>query len=852
VGAGVARDWGARVAMRLSSIFLLYRLRLRTRLVQELFAVMGIAVGVALLFASQIASTSLDGSVQQLTKGIVGNMRYQLAARGPEGFAEGVLAEVQHLPGVRAAEPVLEARANVIGPTGQESVTLIGTDPRFARQGGPLLRHFTAAQLARQQAFALPEPIAQAIGLLSLQSVPLQIGGRTVQGFLGAELLSSDIGTLVDSPVALAPITYAQQLADMPKRLSRIFVRSAPGREAEVHAELVRLAGDRLNVAPADFDATLFAQAANPANQSASLFSAISALVGFLFAFNAILLTVPQRRHLVEDLRLDGYPRRTILQVLLFDALALGIVASLVGLLLGGLVSLAIFNANPGYLSFTFSVGAQRIITWRCYAIAVGGGLLAACVGVLGPLRADVFSNLLLLGSGSVPQRKRTELTLAAGLCFLAFTTAVLLLRPQDAIAGIVSLVVALLLLLPMLLSGVVLLFDRLQGQVKGAAPYLAVVELRSRVNRARSLAIAATAAIAVFGSVAIQGAHANLQQGLDRSSHDLAAIADLWISVSGSQNVLATTPIQSISLAALQHLRGVRAVRPYRAGFLNYGDRRVWVMAAPRDANQPIPPSQLVSGSLAAATARFREGGWAVISQAIASEHHLRIGQSFLLPAPRPLTLRVAGLSTNAGWPPGAIMLNADDYARAWNSQAASAYNVILAPGTNAQAARREIVRALGPGSGLVVETAPQRQERQRATSRQGLSRLTQISTLVLIAAIFATATAMCAMIWQRRPRVADMKVDGFGRGVLWRALLCETALLLGAGCSIGALFGLYGQLLLSHALASVTGFPVVLSIGAPVALISLAVVTMLAVSIVALPGYLAVRVRPALSFQD
>ena len=35
--------------------------------VQELLAVLGIAVGVALLFASQVASTSLDGSVRQLT-----------------------------------------------------------------------------------------------------------------------------------------------------------------------------------------------------------------------------------------------------------------------------------------------------------------------------------------------------------------------------------------------------------------------------------------------------------------------------------------------------------------------------------------------------------------------------------------------------------------------------------------------------------------------------------------------------------------------------------------------------------------------------------------------------------------
>ncbi|MFI5009149.1 MAG: FtsX-like permease family protein [Solirubrobacterales bacterium] len=838
--------------MRLSSVLLLYRVRLRTRLVQELFAVLGIAVGVALLFASQIASTSLNGSVEQLTKGIVGNMRFQLAARGPEGFDQRMLGEVQSLPGVRAAEPVLEAHANVIGPGGQRAVNLVGTDPRFARMGGQLLRHFTAAQLANQQAFALPAPLAQSIGLLSLQSVDLQIGARVVQGFLGAELLESDIGKLIDSPVAIAPLAYAQQLTDMTGRVSRIFVRPKPGRDREVHEGLVRLAAGDLNVRSANFDATLFNQAAGPTNQSALLFSAISALVGFLFAFNAILLTVPQRRHLVEDLRLDGYSRRAILEVLLLDALILGAVASGLGLLLGDLISLAVFRANPGYLSFAFSIGAQRIVTWQSVAIAAGGGLLAACFGVLAPMRADVFSHLSLAARSKPPRRSRANASIAAGLVCLAITTVILLETPQAAIVGIVSLVASLLLLLPVLVGGVIFLFDRLQGQIRGAAPYLAVIELRSRANRARSLAIAATGAIAVFGSVAIQGAHANLQRGLDRASHDLAAVADIWVTAAGSQNLLATTPFQPTAAGALRRLPGIQTVRLFRAGFLDYGNRRVWVVAPPVAAADPIPGSQLVSGDLASATARFRRGGWAVISKAIADELHLRIGESFSLPSPQPMTLRVAALSTNVGWPPGVIMLNADDYARAWGSGEASAYNVTLGSGIGAQAGRRAIERALGPASGLLVETAHQREQRQRATSRQGLSRLTQIATLVLIAAVLATAAAMGAMIWQRRPRLADMKVDGFSRGILWRALLLESALLLGAGCSIGAVFGIYGQLLLSHALAAVTGFPVVFSVGALVAIGSLALVTAVAVLIIALPGYLAVRVRPALDLQD
>lgn len=839
--------------LRLANILRLYRVRLRPRLVQELFAVIGIMVGVALLFASQIAATSLDSSVQQLVNGVVGNMRFQIVARSPEGFEERLLGEVQHMPGVRSVLPVLEDRASLIGTTGQTTIDILSTDARFAHVAGPLMHDFTAAQLEHQQALGLPLPIAQAVGLGSLQIAKLRVGARTVPTFIGAVLLERDIGALVHSPVATTSIAYAQKLTGLRGRLTRIFVEPRPGREAEVQAELRRLAGDRLNVAPADFDATLFNQAARPVNQSALLFSAISALVGFLFALNAILLTVPQRRPLVEDLRLDGYARRMILEVLLCDALVLGGLASLLGLALGDVLSLLLFRANPGYLTFAFSVGPQRIITWQSVAIAAGAGLLAALAGVLVPLRADVFAPLHL--STSVRRRRRRRsaaLVLGGGIGCLALTTAILAFAPQDAIVGTVCLVLALLSLLPPLIRGLVVAFDKLHNRLRGAASYLAIVELKSGANRARSLAIAATGAIAVFGSVAIFGAQNNLQKGLDDTAAQVNLVTGLWVSAAGSYNTLGTTPFRDVDHSLLERLPDVRSVSIYRGGFLDVGSRRVWVLAPPRSSPRPMPPSQLVSGSSQLVTARLRGSGWAVVSQALAREHGLRIGSSFTLPAPRPTTFRVAALSTNLGWPGGAVIVNSADYARAWNSSNPSAYNIELAPGVSPAAARREVTQALGPSSGLVVETAQQRRRLWLATSSEGLSRLTQITTLVLIAAILAMAAAMGAMIWQRRVRLADMKVDGFGMGVLWRALLIESLLLLGAGCSIGALFGLYGQLLLSHALATVTGFPIVYSVGALVAIGSFLLVTVVAVAIVALPGYLAVRVRPAIILQD
>src|SRR5262249_7335515 len=152
-----------------------------------------------------------------------------------------------------------------------------------------------------------------------------------------------------------------------------------------------------------------------------------------------------------------------------------------------------------------------------------------SCVGVLTPLR-DIFARPLRSRSSSGAQRKRTRrstLEVAGGLLCLAATTAVLLIAPQSAVLGIATLIVGLLLLMPALLRTVFAAFDRLQRPLASGSARLAAVELQSSAAHTRSLAIAATGAIAVFAGVTIQGATANLQEGLDRLFGDVTSVAD-------------------------------------------------------------------------------------------------------------------------------------------------------------------------------------------------------------------------------------------------------------------------------------------------------------------------------------
>jgi putative ABC transport system permease protein len=840
--------------VRLSNTLFLYRARLRSRLVQELLALAGITVGVALIFAALVANSSLTGSVRQLSNGVVGNADLQLASRGAEGFDERMLADVRRIDGVKAAAPVLEARGNVLGPKGRRSVQLFGGDPRFANIGGPLLGLFAARnraearELSRRRGIAIPEPMADALGILPTKSFQLEIDSHTVEVPLALPLSREAIGPLVNSPIAIAPLAYAQEIARMEGRVTRIFVQSEEGNGAQVEAALTRLAAGRLNVRAADADVSVFQNAAYPTNQSTTLFSVFSALVGFLFAFSAMLLTAPQRRSLVADMRIAGHSAWSCVQVLLFDALVLGGLGALLGLAVGEQVSRHLFGAVPGYLAFAFPLGDQRIVTWQSVAIAGGAGVLAACVALLAPLRDIGFGHPLVRRSDEGGVRSQRLLSIA-GLVSLAAAVAIVVLAPAAAIAGIVLLTLALLLLLPVLLRSATMALEPLLRNVKSVVPTLAILELRSRSAQTRTLAVAATGAIAVFATVSIGGAHADLQRGLDESAREIDGTSDIWATFRGTPNSFATTAFDAsrATKAAIEDLPGVSGVRLYRGGFLDLGNRRAWVIAPPRTAAEPVPHSQIKHGDPDLASARIRMGGWVAVSDAIADEYGVGVGDDIVLPSPRPIRMRVAAITTNLGWAPGAVVLNADDYAAAWSTTAVSALHVDVAPGASVERVEAAVRAELDPRLPLRVESGADRLDRHFAAARQGLSRLTQISALVLISAVLAMAIAMAGMIWQRRPTVARLKVHGYSEHELWGALMVESGVLLGAGCVAGALFGLFGQILMSRALETITGFPVFYTAAGLTALVILGLVTAVAMAMLAIPGWLAVRVRPA-----
>ena len=839
--------------MSLPNLVYLYRRRLRARFVQELLALAGVAAGVALLFSVQVSNTSLTASIDELTDGLVGNAQVQLVARDTHGFDGRIAEAIARDPDVRSAAPVLMVQVNAAGPGGQRPAMLIGADARVVRLGGNLLRGFSSDRLNGLDAAVLPATIARGLGVRFGDGVALDVGGRRVKVPVGAIVDRTEIGSLADVPAIVVPLRYAQGLAGLPGRVSRVFVVPKPGRNDEVTSMLRARAGRRLDVRSSDFDSRVFSEAARPNDQSTSLFAAISALVGFLFAFNAMLLMSRERRRVIAELRMSGFSVAVVLQVIVLDALVLGLCASIVGIVLGDQLSRHLFEPAPGYLTLAFPVGTARVVQPQTVALALASGVVAVLLATVSPLssllsgrpidavdddRLDAAQPRRALGPGWL---------LGVGLLCLLAVVAMLVWAPQAAMLGIVVLTASMLLSLPAILRCALAVANWLRKSVTSVVPVIAIGEVES--SGGRSVGLVALAAIAVFGSTAIGAAQHDLQRGLDRMAVELSADGDAWITASGAANALATTSFPPKEIGRVVRRPEVARVRLYRGGFLDVGDRRAWVIAPPVGLHSAARGGE---GEFRRAVRAVSRPHAAVVSEAIAHDLHLRVGDAFMLAAPRPTRFRLAGITSNLGWTPGAVIVNADDYRHAWDSTDVSALLVDFVPGVSAAAGAHSLRQELGPQSGLVVETATERELHHEQTAREGLSRLTQIALLVLVAAALAMAAAMGGLIWQRRRRLADLKLAGIDHRRLWRAMLMESALLLAVGCSAGAAYGLVGQQLLDRWLRTSTGFPVGQSVGLLVAASCLAIVTVVALTVAMLPGYVAARVPTDVAFLD
>jgi putative ABC transport system permease protein len=854
----IQRRLQARNLMRPSALVGMYRDRLRVHAAQELLAGLGVAIAVALVFATLVANGSITGSAAEVIHAVVGPASLQIRARGEGGFPEALLTRVEESHGVKAAAPLLEQTATVGAPNGRHTtVILAGTDVSLATLNG--LAHTLPIDAISPGAISLSRLSADQLGLGrgSPGRVSLELRGASYPLKVSAVLGASAIGALSRAGVAIMPLETLQHLAGLSGRVSSILVQTQPGDETAVRHELETLAGGQLAVVPADNDLTLLGQALRPSDQATAAFAAISVLLGFLFAFNAMLLTIPERRQVIADLRVDGTRRSAIAQMVLFEALSLGLLASIIGLFVGYGLSVSVLHQSTGYLAQAFTLASTTQIGAQPLILALVGGVIATCAASMIPLldlRGRVALDAVYFEEGSPGnalgrQVQRRLFLLAVVLLVLA--SALFVAIPSAALAALVLLALATVLSVPLVLAGILLAGETIARSSERLTT-LPVALTSLRATTLRSLALAATSALALFGSIALGGARSDLLRGIGRFAHSYSSDANIWVANPGDNQ--ATDQFRPDGdISRITGVPGVRSVSAFQGGFLELGSRRVWVIARPPGGEREVLSTQLVDGNLRSAVAHLGLRGWMAVSQQVANERHVHLGGTLTLPTPSgPASFRVIATTTNLAWSPGVIFMSTADFTRLWKSTEPTALAIDLTPGTSVRRAVRAVQQALGAGSGLEASSAASRQTDIDKLTGEGLSQLGEISTLLIVAAILAMAAALGSSIWQQRTSMAGLRLEGAQPRRLRRLLATESTLMIAAGCVTGVLAGIYGEVVIDGYLRHVTAFPVrsIAASARPIEILALVVVSVLL--IVALPAWLATRVSPSLALED
>jgi putative ABC transport system permease protein len=802
-------------------------------------SVIGIALGVGVLFASLATDAGIDASIDRTVRDLVGRADLRVTAFGAAGLSADSVAAIGAAPGVVVAAPVLERRtyleADLRDPNVLPSpVTILGVVPSLearVRQlplvagvelpGPDALAALVTERLAAEDALKLGSNLtlqAGADGPVALQVVGIVEGDgpfvgsngrtimvplRTAQHFLGTGGVSR-VDIVVGDGATPTEVTQALEVA----LTSEPYVLSSPSQLAT-----------SLRVSTGDFRSTT------------ALIAAVALFVGAFLIFNTLSMTVTERVRELGLLRAAGATRRQVGRFVLTQAIVLGLGGSILGLVAGRALAelMAIYVRSIGSIPFeraAFPVASALL------AIAIG--LAITLAASLEPARrAGSISPVEALKARLDPTAaQRARLRWLVGV-FAAVFVAGLLVWPRDAgLAGLLraGAVYALLLVVVLASPFVLGTLARLAG-----VPFAGLYRLEERLARAAlardrsrtALTVGALTAglamIVAIGGVALQARSA----------------AGAWLAevVPGDEIVTSIRPIdlaaESDTVAQLASVQGVGRVSPI-ATF------EVATEGLRTDAAAVVGKDLLTDGRLRmafgdreAALSGLDAGGTTVLPRAIAERMGLGVGSIFsiTLGKGKSLDLRVAGIAerTLPGRAGESALVGWKDATSALGVAGADMFAIRYLPGREADA--RPMLEQTARG--LALEPNPL--GRVAGAVDAALGRVFGLFDALAIVAVIVAAlgiiNTLTMNVLERVREIGVLRAAGMTTRQVRRTVVIEAGILGVAGSILGILTGIVAGVVM----VVIAGGDAGLGFGLPWGSIGLAAVLGIGLSIVA-----------------
>ena len=774
----------------------LYRLawrRLRRRPLQYVLFVLGVAIGVAMMVAIDLANGSARRAFELSTDAVTGKATHRVTG-GPTGLDEDVYRRIRVEAGFSPAAPVVEGYVGAPALGGQP-FRLIGIDP-FAEP--PFRDYFAAGERSGLDVNALtalltePNSIivagdtAAAAGLALGDTVTLNITGRPAPArIVGLLRPADDVSRRALEGILFTDIASAQELLGMTGRLSHVDLIAADER-ALAAVEAVLPPGATLQTAAARQNAVQQMTAAFELNLAA--LSLLALVVGMFLIYNTVTFSVVQRRPLFGILRCLGVTGGQLFTLILGEAVVLGLVGSLLGLGLGlllgrGVVSLITQTINDFWFVVNVrGVSAPAGTLLRGLLVGVGASLLAALVPALEAARTAPQSTLRRSTLESRVRRLLPWLVVAWAVLTL-IGVGLLWLRGGGlftAFGGLFAVLIAAALLAPPVTAGLMRLAAPVGGRLLGVLGRLAPRDIVRSLSRT-SVAVAAlmTAVSVIVGvSIMVGSFRGTVVEWLDQTLQ-----ADIYLSAPGVTANRVAGALDPAVVAAVRQWPGVARAVTSHAVQIELPDfgRLVQLVAVDGDVSRGNRPYAWVRDDLSDPWTALEAGEGVIISEALVLKENLPIPPPpITLPtAAGPQAFPVLAVFYDYSSDQGSVFIDNDLYRTLWDDAAVSAVGLLVAEGASVEAIITGIETSLSGRQDVVVQS----NEALRRGSLEIFDRTFAITSalrlLAVIVAFIGVLSALMSLQLERARELGTLRATGMTRPQLWALTLLETGLM-------------------------------------------------------------------------
>jgi putative ABC transport system permease protein len=807
---------------------------LGTRKLRSALTAIAIVLGVAMVTGTYILTDSIDrafgGIFTEIYRGtdatITGKSAFDLSGQNnttAPPFAESLLARVRALPDVADAVGGVGGEAHLIGKDGK--VIAFGGAPNLGFSVDPTRPQFNSLTLVDGTwpgggEVVIDRTTANRKHLEVGQIIGVQASGSTqlfrISGFVKFGGASSLGGTTL----AGFNLLTAQRLFDKQRKLDQIRAKAKPAvTPAQLTAEI------RAILPPGTQVRTGEAQAREDAKDTETFisflqdfllaFGGVALFVGSFVIANSLSITIAQRTREFATLRTLGASRRQVLGSIVVEALVMGALSAVVGILLGLGLATGLFKLFDA-VGFTLP-NSGLVLLPRTVVVSLIVGILVTLVASLRPaLRATRVPPIAAVREGAVLPESRfarfrtpgTVLLALAGFASLSYglfgsglgTTKVLLFLGLGAL---------------LIFFGVALLSSRIARplawalgwpatRIGGAAGTLARDNARRNPQRTASTASALMIGLALVTLVAV------LAAGITKSFR--GAVDDLWISgyAVTAQNNFSPIPITAGQAAA--KTPGVIAYANVRGGDALVFNKVIQATAVNPQAVGIFNLKWKLGSDRVIATLG-RHG--AFVDEDYAKSHHLSFGSPLTLTSPRGtvLALEVRGIfdPPTGGSPFGRVTISTGAWDRIYDDPQ-NIYSFVRMQGGESAANKAALEKQLADFPNAKVQTKQEFIDNQIAGLNAVLNILFVLLALSVVVSLFGIVNTLVLTVFERTRELGMLRAVGMTRRQVRRMIRHESVITALIGGALGIVLGIVlGGLLVARVDFIVFSVPVV-----------------------------------------